>query len=282
MNKSRKSGFVLVIVSAIVFSTAGLFAKGVEADAWTIIFWRGLFAVFFTFVYLAVTGRLRGEIATMRFPAWLTAFIGGCGTAAFIAAFKHTSIANVALIYATAPFAAALFSWIIIGERPTLLIMGAASLALVGVAIVVQGSVGTNSLFGDLLALIMVICMALMLTVYRKYPDTPAGTSTMLSSLMLVVVAMIVASPFIAPLHEIAIMAAFGLVFAVASVTLVEGALRISPAESTLIGALESPLAPVWAYLVFAELPGISTVVGGAVILLAVFGWQYMALREEY
>ncbi len=31
---------MLVVVSALMFSSAGLFAKGIDAGAWDIIFWR--------------------------------------------------------------------------------------------------------------------------------------------------------------------------------------------------------------------------------------------------
>ncbi|WP_299546558.1 hypothetical protein [uncultured Tateyamaria sp.] len=40
----RKAGIVLVVVSAIVFSSAGVFTNGVSTDAWGIIFWRGVAA----------------------------------------------------------------------------------------------------------------------------------------------------------------------------------------------------------------------------------------------
>ena len=36
-------GVLLVAVSAFFASTAGLFSKGIAADAWSIIFWRGVF-----------------------------------------------------------------------------------------------------------------------------------------------------------------------------------------------------------------------------------------------
>ncbi len=281
VRNNRNSGILLAAVSALVFSTAGLFTKGVEADSWTVIFWRGLFAVAFTAIYLAWSGKLRSEIAYTRLPAWFAAFVGACATAAFIAAFKHTSIANVALIYATAPFVAAAFTWILLKEKPTKAVLTASGLALAGVAIVVQGSIGSLNLLGDLLALAMVAGIALMLTVFRKYPETPAGTTNILSSIMLVIAVPLVSSPFQAPLIEIVILAAFGLIFAVASVTMVEGARRISPAETTLIGTLESPLAPIWAYLLFTEIPAIATIMGGAVILMAVFGWQFHTLRKE-
>ncbi len=44
----RHMGIVYVLLATVLFSTAGLFAKGVAAIAWDIIFWRGLFAALLT------------------------------------------------------------------------------------------------------------------------------------------------------------------------------------------------------------------------------------------
>ncbi len=52
MPLTQRSGVLLMLISALVFSTAGIFTKGVAADAWSVIFWRGLFAALFTGVYV--------------------------------------------------------------------------------------------------------------------------------------------------------------------------------------------------------------------------------------
>ena len=46
----RGQGVLLILISAAVFSSAGLFVKGVAADSWTILFWRGLSATTFTLI----------------------------------------------------------------------------------------------------------------------------------------------------------------------------------------------------------------------------------------
>lgn len=61
----KLKGVILVLVSAVVFSTAGLFTKGVSADAWSVIFWRGLFAAIFSFVYILLKGTLKSETLRM-------------------------------------------------------------------------------------------------------------------------------------------------------------------------------------------------------------------------
>jgi hypothetical protein len=63
MNQNTQSeyyiGAFLVVISAITFSTAGLFTKGVEAGSWDVIFWRGFFAAAFTTVWTINRGTLR-------------------------------------------------------------------------------------------------------------------------------------------------------------------------------------------------------------------------------
>ncbi len=121
--------------------------------------------------------------------------------------------------------------------------------------------------------------MAGYLCIYRRYPDTPAAGPAVLLSLLLVPVAFAAGDPFSAPFGEILVMCSFGLVFALASVTIAEGARRLPATETALISALETPLAPLWAFLMFAEIPGDYTIVGGGIILFAVFASQWYGHR---
>ena len=65
-------------------------------------------------------------------------------------------------------------------------------------------------------------------------------------------------------------LAAFGLLFAIASVTLAEGAKRVPAGQTALLSALETPLAPVLAFFIFAEVPSLATFLGGGLVLAAV------------
>ena len=68
----------------------------------------------------------------------------------------------------------------------------------------------------------------------------------------------------------------FGLVFAVASITLMEGAKRISAAQTALLSVLETPMAPILAFLILAEMPATTSLIGGGMIFCAVV-WAQMA-----
>jgi len=263
-------GVTLLVTAAVTYSTAGLFTKGVVASAWAVIFWRGLFAAAFTTGWTLGRGTFRRSFFRMGSSGWAVGIVGALGTAAFIPAFKLTSIANVALIYAVAPMIAALLAWLAIKERIALRTAVGSALALLGVGIIVSGSVGQISLEGDGLALVMTLAMATIMVIYRKYPDTPSAGPAVLQSLFLLPPSYLLGSPFDTAPHEILILAAFGLLFAIASVTLAEGAKRVSSGQTALFSALETPLAPVLAYLLLSEVPSLATVMGGSLVLVAV------------
>ena len=263
-------GVGLLVASAVAFSSTGVFTKGVEAAAWSVFFWRAMFACLSTSAYAASRGMLRQEFLEMGRSGLAVGVVGAAGTAALIPAFKLTDIANVALLYAAAPFLAALLAWLAIGEQITRRTAFGAAGALVGVIIIVAGAVGRVNLTGDGLALFMTLVMATIMVIYRARPDTPSAGPSVLQSLFLIPLALIFGDPLNTAGIEIAILAAFGIMHAVASVTLAEGAKRVPSGQTALIGALETPLAPVLAFLILAEVPTTLTLIGGSVVLSAV------------
>ena len=263
-------GVFLLFTAALTYSTAGIFTKGVTANAWAVIFWRGLFAAAFTTGWTLSCGTFSANFRDMGRSGWTVGIVGALGTAAFIPAFKLTSIANVALIYAVAPLIAALLAWMAMGERGTRRTLIGSLCALLGVAILVSGSAGQSSLQGDGLALVMTIAMATIMVIYRRYPETPGAGPAVLQSMFLLPPSFVLGAPLRTDPYEIVVLAAFGLLFAVASVTLAEGAKRVPSGQTALLSALETPLAPVLAFLVFAEVPSFETFLGGFVILAAV------------
>ena len=226
-------------------------------------------------LYIVWRGSLRADFIGMGGSGWAVALVGASGTAAFIPAFKLTTIANVSLIYAATPLLAALLAWAWVGERLTRRVLIGCAAAFTGVAIIVSGSIGGVNLRGDLLAAWMTIALAILLVIYRRYPETPAAGPAVMSSLVLLPFGYALGTPFSNPPLEIAIMAAFGLTFALASVTLGEGAKRLPAGETALLSILEMPLAPLLAWLVFTELPAQATFIGGLLVLAGVVGTQF-------
>ena len=274
-------GTVLMVVSALVFSTAGLFTKGVTAGAWDVIFWRSIFGVLIMGAYIILRGRWAAEFTNMGKPGWAVTLVGASGMVAFIPAFKLTSIANVSLIYAVTPLIAAFIAWVWLGVKATKPVIIGAGVAFIGVLVIVSGSLGGIELSGDLLALWMAIALALLMVIYQRHPETPAAGPAVLSLLISLPFALAFGAPFLVSSSEIMILAGFGLVFAIGAVTLGEGAKRLPAPETALLSVLEAPFAPIFAWLVLRELPSVLTVVGGFVILGGVVGSQLYANRKS-
>ncbi|MDW3118291.1 MAG: EamA family transporter [Roseovarius pacificus] len=90
------------------------------------------------------------------------------------------------------------------------------------------------------------------------------------------------ASPSAPPSASFRSLAGFGLVFAVASVMLSEGARRLPSAETALLSTLEVPLAPVLAWAILSESPSPRALCGGALIVFAVVWSQTRKIQSPF
>ena len=281
MPQTRALGIALVTLSAITFSTAGLFVKGVSAGPYAIVFWRSVGAMLVIYLHMLLQQQVSTEIKGFGWSGTAVAIVGAIGTLAFVPAFKLTTIANVSMIYAAAPFFSAFIAWVWMRERPERRVLVCSVLVLVGIGIIVHDSLGKGSLAGDFLALVMTVAMALLVCIYRRYPQTPSRGPAFMMALLLVPVGLMFDQPFALSTTDIGWCLAFGFVFALASVTLAEGARRLPAAETSLISALEMPLAPIWAVLLFSEFPSYAAIIGGIFIAAAVIASQWPIRKTQ-
>ncbi|MGR3466332.1 MAG: EamA family transporter [Shimia sp.] len=135
-----------------------------------------------------------------------------------------------------------------------------------GVAVIVAGSVGRVNLLGDALALAMTCAMATVMVIYRARPETPGAGPSVLQSAILMPLALAFGGPFATGAAEGVILAVFGLVHAFALVSLTEGAKRVPASQTALIGTLETPLAPLLAFVILSELLTREMLLGAAIL----------------
>ncbi len=281
-NAGHALGVLLVLGSTAAFGLAGILTKSIDANAIVIACWRGLFGSIFIFFYVLWRMRRDGtDFRSLRlgWQGWLLATIGAVSSLAFIAAFRNTYVANVTIIYATAPFVAAGLAYLIMRDRTRMQTFVAALTSLVGVGVMVSAGFGTGNLFGDLLAMVMTLLSALYIVLIRQFRNTPVVWAGAVSAIMVCVFGWIVENPLAVTWHDMALLFAFGMVFAVAVILWTEGARRVPASEAGLLGAAEVPFAVLFAMLFLREVPPIATAVGGAIVLASVLAhagldWQ--------
>ncbi len=276
-------GLLLVTLSAVAWSTAGLFTRLIAEDTATTLLWRGLFGAI---GILAVMLAWQGPAALAAFrrlgrPGWAFALVSALGMLCFIGALRQTTVAHVAIIYATVPLVAAGLAWLALGDIASRGAMAASFTALTGVAIMV-GAGREGTLGGDLLALGMTVCMAGMMVIARKYQDIPMLAAASLSAVVSAACMLPAASPLAVTGADWLLLAGFGLVNSALGLALFTiGSRMLPPVETALIGALDAPLAPIWVWLVFAETPEPSTLWGGLIVFSAVLCYLYAAAARQ-
>lgn len=271
-------GLLLVTAATIAWSTAGLFTKVIALDSWTLLWWRGVFGGLAIVTVVAVTGGASGwrQLVRLGGAGWLFALVSAVGMLFYISALKHTSVAHVSVLYAVVPLVTAAIAWLVVGERPTRAVLVASVVSLPGVCIM-MGLATDGSLGGDMLAMGMTLCLAVMMVVGRVCPGLPilpaACVSAFLSALM--------ALPFSAPLsvqpQQWIWLAGFGVVNSALGLTLFIYGSKILPAvETALITALDAPLAPLWVWLIFNETPDAATLIGGSIVFVAITRYLFV------
>ncbi len=219
--------------------------------------WRGIFGALGLVAVMAVQRRQNvwGNLRGMGWLGWLFIVQSAAGMIFYLSALTHTSVANVAVIYATAPFLAAALGWAVLREKPSTSSIIASLTALVGVAFMV-GFGHPGGLSGDLLALGMTWSMASTMVVARHYREIPILLTACIASLLSGLFAWPFGAPFTVSGHELLLLALFGIVnFAIGLPLFTFGA-RVLPAiETALIGAVDAPLAPLWVWLFFSRNP---------------------------
>ena len=269
----HRAGLIMIAVSTLAWSTAGLFTRAIHQDLLTVIVWRGLFATLGLLVVLLVVQGPQGlrQFARLGGWGWLYALLSGVGMLCFIAALRETSVAHVAIIYAIVPFLTAGLAWVVLSERPTRDSVVASVIAFMG-AVVMVGLSPDGTALGDLLALILTFGMALMVVIARRHPDIPTLPAGMASAVLSVLICQPFVSTTVPAPDQLVLLAGFGLINSTIGFALfLLGSSRLPPIQTALIGALEAPIAPLWVWLVFGETPSLATLAGGSVVFAAVF-----------
>ena len=265
-------GLIFVTASAVAWSTAALFTRMIPLDSWTMLAWRGIFGALGIAVVILALKRHEAwtEFRRMDWPSWLFVIVSALGMIFFITSLKHTTVAHVAVIYATVPFVAAALGWLVMREKPTASASLASLAALAGVAVIVGFGL-EGGIIGDILAFGMTLCVAVMMVIARRYRDTPVMPAACLSALLSGLVCWPLGEPLAVTGQELFLLALFGIVNSAVGLALFTlGAKLLPTIETALIGALDAPLAPLWVWLVFSETPGASTIIGGTIVFVAV------------
>jgi drug/metabolite transporter (DMT)-like permease len=269
----QRIGVALVAAAAVAWSTAGYFTRLIDVPLWPLLIWRNIFGGLFMLAFVASTER-RAMLAAFRGlgrVGWFAAVVNGVSMVCYLSALRHTSVVNVVVIYASAPFVAAAIAFAVYRDRATRRTLLTGVVALIGVAITVGGTPSTTGLLGDLFAVGMTLGVAIFTIIARRHRDRSMTAVSAASAWVGVLIALpFTGSLAVSPL-DIFQLALFGVTsFGLGLILYAKGARHLHASRSALISALDTPLAPLWVWLAFGEVPSIASVIGGGLVLTAV------------
>ena len=267
-------GYILVCFGGFCLSWGGFIIRSFEqATVWQILFLRSFFfllglTIFLFFVYKKNT---LIKIKTSGLPALLGGFVLSFSFIAFVVAMSNTTVANVVFIISTQTMFLALFGFIYLKEKVSLIGSLSIFLAMGGILVMVGDSVSSGSLFGNLVALAIPINFAVLVMIIRKYKNLDMVPAIFYSGIFSCLYGLILSESFSFTVHDIFMGFLLGIPqLALGFICITIGSRTTPSATIGLLMLSETLFAPIWVWIFLGEIPPLSVFIGGLVIILAI------------
>ena len=267
-------GPILILLGGFSLSWGGLIIRSFEnASIWQILFYRSLFFLWalITFLFLTYGKETINKIKIAGTPGLVGGIFLSGSFVAYMYSMTETTVANVVFIISTQTIFLPILAYFILKEKISPRGLTAIILAMIGVTLMIGDSIGTGSLYGNIAALAIPINFSILILIIRKYPNLDmipaifyAGILSCIYGLLLLDSLMISAKDiwfsFLLGVPQLAI----GFIF----ITIGS---RTTPAVMVgLLMLMETIFAPIWVWLFYSEIPPLSVLIGGLIIISAV------------
>ena len=275
---SKQKGPLLVFLAAVFYSIGGLCIKVIPWGGMAINGGRTAIAL------VVIGGYLLAIRHRPRLNRWvLLGALCVCSTnILFSVANKMTTAANAIVLQFTAPIFVMLLSALFFRRRPARLDLAACAVVLGGIVLCFADSLSGGGLAGDVLALLSGLTYAGVFLM-NDMPDSDAISSVFWGD----VISAVVGLPFVAletdfslvPMVSLLVLGVFQV--AVAYILLTVG-LKTTPAvTASLVSGIEPVLNPILVAVFYQEHMGALSLVGAAVVILGVVGYNVLRGIQE-
>lgn len=265
---SSRRGLAFAFAGILFLSPESLLIRLVAVDRWTLLFWRGTLMCIGLFVASSVLAGTPRVIRRIGRPGLLVAVLFGLQTVLFIVSITNTAVANTLVAVSAAPLFAAVYEWIFFRQPITRRLLGVIVVAIIGIAVMVSGSLGGGTLLGDLAGLGAAAGLGGSFVVIGRNQDRSMVPAMGLGGLFAALVALPWAHPMSATASDFRYLAISGFVVLPLGFGMLAVAPRYIPGpEVALITLLETVLGPLWVWLALGEIPTGAALVGGVIVI---------------
>ncbi len=288
MQRSYRNSLLMVFCAGLFWSTQGLAIRLIEgSDAWQILFYRSVsLSVFLLIVVFFQYGR--GTIGAVRGTGTPGVVGAVCLVFAYafgILAMQQTTIADAVLLFATAPFFAAVLGWLFLSEKVQRSTWIAIGLAMAGIVVMQGGAIASGNALGNLYAVGSALCFALFTVVLRWRKHGDMLPTVLLSGLFATVICFGISTALgtglSVPTNDILVASLMGVFQTGAGLVLYTIGARTVPAvQLALLPLIEVVLSPIWVAVIIGEIPTAIVLIGGLLVGIAIIGDALLTARK--
>ena len=267
-------GYILLLFGAFCLSWGGFIVRSFEeASVWQILLIRSVFFVLALTFFLISTYK-KDTLKIFKdagYPALVAGLVLSLSFVAYVYAMTITTVANVVFIISTQTMFLAITGYIFLKEKISLISFISIVLAMSGITIMIGDSILSGSLLGNIVALAIPINFSILVIIIRKNKNLDMVPAIFYSGIFSLIYGLILSESYTFSYHDIKMGFFLGvpqLAFGFICITI--GSRSTASTTVGLLMLTETLFAPVWVWLFLNEIPPISVLIGGAIIIGAI------------
>lgn len=259
-------GILAVFLTAILWSSGGLFIKLISLDSMELSFFRcAIAAVVFALMF-------RKRILKLNPLALLNSLAYAAVLILFVIATKTTTAANAIFLQSTAPIYVLIFEPILAKTKWDKINIITIAVCFIGMILFFMGDLTPGDIKGNIAALLAGVAFATFFLGMKKNKPQYGESSIFYGN----VIVALFCIPFVTDLTSISLqdfamvsfLGVFQIAFAYALFSY--GLKRIIAVEASIISMFEPVLNPIWVFIGYGEVPSFYAIIGGIIIITAI------------
>ena len=281
---NKHKGIILALVGILFITPDSLSIRLIGISSWELMFYRGLIPFICLLILLLFIYKKNfiKVCLAIGYAGILNAILVALGNITFVTSLENTNVANTLIMISLAPFMAAIFSSIFLKEYPNIRTWITMLLCFVFVIYIFYDSYESQKILGDIFGLVTAIIIGASSVVIRYGKITNFLPSLMLGKLFTMIFTIYFVNSLTLESSDILLLLIMGIFFVFVPISLITLAPRyIAAHEVQLFFILETALGPIWVWYFINERPSDKTIIGGLAIILIIFIYTTLGLREK-
>jgi len=274
---NRIPGPLLIFLGATCLSFGGLIVKSFEgANLWQILFWRQTFFAIIVAFYLLISYKKNffRSFYNSGLPGLIAGFVLSIGFSAYVFAMYNTTVANTNFIITTETIFLAVFGYFFLKEKINLITFISIIIGMSGVLLIVGSSLSIQSseqFIGNIVAFLTPISFVILVIIIRKSPNVDMVPAQFTAGVFTVIIGYFIVGKLSVSPHDLFLALLAGFFQIGFGFILITIGSQTTP--SAVVGVLmltEAVFGPLWAWLLINEIPPISVIIGGGIIIISI------------